>query len=37
VNSPRDALEVFGSAPVTALAMGAFLVRRERLFGRLAA
>jgi carbamoyltransferase len=37
VNSPRDALEVFGSAPVTALAMGPFLVRRERLFGRLAA
>jgi carbamoyltransferase len=37
VNSPRDALEVFGSAPVTALAMGPFLVRRERLFDRLAA
>jgi carbamoyltransferase len=37
VNSPRDALEVFGSAPVTALAMGPFLVRRERLFARLAA
>jgi carbamoyltransferase len=37
VNSPRDALEVFGSAPVTALAIGSFLVRRERLFGRLAA
>ena len=37
VNSPRDALEMFGSAPVTALAMGPFLVRRERLFGRLAA
>jgi carbamoyltransferase len=37
VNSPRDALEVFGSAPVTALAMGPFLIRRERLFARLAA
>jgi len=37
VNSPHDALEVFGSAPVTALAMGPFLVRRERLFDRLAA
>jgi carbamoyltransferase len=37
VNSPRDALEVFGSAPVTALAIGPFLVRRERLFARLAA
>ncbi len=37
VNSPRDALEVFGSAPVAALAMGPFLVRRERLFARLAA
>jgi carbamoyltransferase len=37
VNSPRDALEMFGSAPVTALAMGPFLVRRERLFARLAA
>jgi carbamoyltransferase len=37
VNSPREALEVFGSAPVTALAIGPFLVRRERLFARLAA
>ena len=28
VDSPRDALEVFGSAPVDALAIGKFLVRR---------
>jgi carbamoyltransferase len=28
VDSPRDALEVFGSAPVDALAIGPFLVRR---------
>lgn len=28
VDSPRDALECFGSAPVDALAMGPFLVRR---------
>jgi carbamoyltransferase len=29
VDSPRDALEVFGSAPVDALAIGPFLVRRR--------
>jgi carbamoyltransferase len=29
VDSPRDALECFGSAPVDALAMGPFLVRRR--------
>lgn len=29
VDDPRDALECFGSAPITALAMGAFLVRRS--------
>jgi carbamoyltransferase len=28
VDDPRDALECFGSAPVDALAMGPFLVRR---------
>ncbi len=28
VDSPRDALELFGSAPVDALAMGPFLIRR---------
>ena len=28
VDSPRDALELFGSAPVDALAIGPFLVRR---------
>jgi carbamoyltransferase len=28
VNSPRDALECFGSAPVDALVLGPFLVRR---------
>ncbi|MFP5319876.1 MAG: carbamoyltransferase [Acidimicrobiia bacterium] len=30
VDDPRDALECFGSAPVDALAMGPFLVRRRR-------
>jgi carbamoyltransferase len=30
VDDPRDALECFGSAPVDALAIGPFLVRRER-------
>jgi carbamoyltransferase len=30
VDDPRDALECFGSAPVDALALGPFLVRRER-------
>ncbi len=30
VDDPRDALEVFGSAPVDALAIGPFLVRRRR-------
>jgi carbamoyltransferase len=30
VDDPRDALECFGSAPVDALAMGPFLVRRGR-------
>jgi len=29
VDSPRDALEVFGSAPVDALAIGPFLLKRE--------
>ena len=29
VDSPRDALELFGSAPVDALAIGPFLVRRS--------
>jgi carbamoyltransferase len=29
VDSPRDALECFGSAPVDALAIGPFLVRRQ--------
>jgi len=28
VDSPRDALELFGSAPVDALAIGPYLVRR---------
>lgn len=31
VDSPRDALECFGSAPVDALAIGPFLVRRAQL------
>jgi carbamoyltransferase len=30
VDDPRDALELFGSAPVDALAIGPFLVRRTR-------
>ena len=30
VDDPRDALECFGSAPVDALALGPFLVRRDR-------
>ncbi|GFG68520.1 carbamoyltransferase family protein [Mycolicibacter senuensis] len=29
VDSPRDALECFGSAPIDALAMGPFLIRRH--------
>jgi carbamoyltransferase len=33
VDDPRDALECFGSAPVDALAIGPFLVRRARLNG----
>jgi carbamoyltransferase len=28
VDSPRDALELFGSAPIDALAIGPYLVRR---------
>jgi carbamoyltransferase len=28
VDEPRDALECFGSAPVDALAIGGFMVRR---------
>jgi carbamoyltransferase len=31
VDDPRDALECFGSAPVTMLAIGPFVVRREAL------
>jgi carbamoyltransferase len=33
VDDPRDALECFGSAPIDALAIGPFLVRRGGLFG----
>ncbi|MGI8876958.1 MAG: carbamoyltransferase family protein [Egibacteraceae bacterium] len=33
VDDPRDALECFGSAPVDALALGGFLVRRRSLLG----
>jgi carbamoyltransferase len=36
VDDPRDALECFGSAPIDALAIGPFLVRRDRAFGRAA-
>ena len=32
VDSPRDALECFGSAPIDLLALGPFVVRRERVF-----
>jgi carbamoyltransferase len=32
VDDPRDALECFGSAPVDALALGPFLVRRSAVF-----
>jgi carbamoyltransferase len=32
VDDPRDALECFGSAPVDALAIGPFLVRRAEVF-----
>jgi carbamoyltransferase len=31
VDSPRDALECFGSAPIDALAIGPFLLERERI------
>jgi len=34
VDDPRDALECFGSAPVDALAIGPFLVRRDTPAGR---
>jgi carbamoyltransferase len=34
VDDPRDALECFGSAPVDLLAIGPFVVRRERTAGR---
>jgi carbamoyltransferase len=33
VDSPRDALECFGSGPIDALAIGPFLVRRSACFG----
>ncbi|MDP9021305.1 MAG: carbamoyltransferase [Actinomycetota bacterium] len=33
VDDPRDALECFGSAPIDALAIGPYLVRRRTLFG----
>ncbi|OMH29323.1 carbamoyltransferase [Tersicoccus phoenicis] len=33
VDDPRDALELFGSAPVAALVLGPHLVRRADLFG----
>lgn len=34
VDDPRDALECFGSAPIDALAIGPFLVRRSEFFTR---
>jgi carbamoyltransferase len=33
VDDPRDALECFGSAPIAALALGPFLVRRPGVSG----
>src|SRR6185312_4015979 len=36
VDDPRDALECFGSAPVDALAIGPFVVRRPAVGPRLA-
>jgi carbamoyltransferase len=36
VDDPRDALECFGSAPVDALAIGPFLLRRAGVFSRAA-
>lgn len=33
VDDPRDALELFGSAPVDALVLGPHLVRRNQMFG----
>ena len=33
VDDPRDALELFGSAPVDAMVVGPHLVRRGELFG----
>jgi carbamoyltransferase len=30
VDTPRDALEVFGSSPIDVLAIGSYLVRRQR-------
>jgi carbamoyltransferase len=32
VDHPRDALECFGSAPIDVLAMGPFVIRRNRVF-----
>lgn len=37
VDAPREALELFGSAPVDALAIGGFLVRRPALYEGLSA
>ena len=37
VDDPRDALECFGSAPMDALALGPFLIRRTALRARAAA
>jgi carbamoyltransferase len=37
VDDPRDALECFGSAPVDALALGPFLVRRRAFMAKGAA
>ncbi len=34
VDSPRDALECFGSAPIDMLAIGSFVVRREGAFSQ---
>jgi carbamoyltransferase len=34
VDSPRDALECFGSAPVDLLALGPFVLRRRDAFAQ---
>jgi carbamoyltransferase len=37
VDDPRDALELFGSAPVDAMVMGPHLILRRDVFGKAGA